>query len=571
MRPRIASIENLISQDPGGRNIFGLVRRDHLRLAALSLKSARRVLIVSGFFIPAGGAGETDGPPGAKALGDALTTLGISVEYATDRLNRPLFEALGTQPLHGWEPDLLERRQPSHLIAVERVGRSRNGRYYNMRGEDLNANDEPLDEWFLQAERMGIVTIGIGDGGNEIGMGRVFRQVLESIQHGEKIASTVLTDYVIVAGTSNWGAYGLAGALSVVTGRDVLPSAEAAREAVHCVVGAGAVDGISHRNEPTVDSMPLETSISLLEIVRQRVSPSPFRSGTPLDVAVIGLGRTGIAAARLLQRHGHRVRLSDRARVTLPEELSGVPVEMDGHTLEFLESAAVAVTSPGIAARAEIVAQLQGRGVPVISELELACELASPKLIAVTGSEGKLTTVRAISDLLERAGHRVQWGGNKGEPLSALLAAEDSGGTQVVAVSSYQLEAVTHFRPAIAVLLNLRPHRLARHGTMAEYLRIESRIFMNQRGEDILILNEDEPALAPLVDKSWGRTMLLSAWHRVPYGVWMEAGRIFSNLGGEPIELGTASPEHPENLLAAVAVGFAQGLPAETIRAWIGG
>ena len=246
-------------------------------------------------------------------------------------------------------------------------------------------------------------------------------------------------------------------------------------------------------------------------------------------------------------------------------------MEMDGHTLEFLESAAVAVTSPGIAARAEIVAQLQGRGVPVISELELACELASPMLIAVTGSEGKLTTVRAIADLLERAGHRVQWGGNKGEPLSALLAAEDSGGTQVVAVSSYQLETVTHFRPAIAVLLNLRPHHLARHGTMAEYLRIESRIFMNQRGEDILILNDDEPALAPLVDKSWGRTMLLSAWHRVPYGVWMEAGRIFSNLGGEPIELGTATPQHPENLLAAVAVGFAQGLPAETIRAWIGG
>ena len=99
MNPRIASIENLIAQDPGGRNIFGLLIADQLRLAAQSLRLAKRVGIVSGFYVPAAAAGETDGPPGAKLLGQALTQLGIKVDYLTDEWNAPLFRALGLEPI----------------------------------------------------------------------------------------------------------------------------------------------------------------------------------------------------------------------------------------------------------------------------------------------------------------------------------------------------------------------------------------------------------------------------------------------------------------------------------------
>ncbi len=251
MRTRIASIENTISQDPAHRNILPLVKRDHLRLAAMSLLKAERVLIVTGFPIKKAGAGETDGPPGAYALGCALEKLGIPVAYMTDSLNAPLLNAVGAAPLLEWTPDLLAQESFSHLVAVERPGRARDGRYYNMLGEDISSLVAPLDELFLEAEERGIVTIGIGDGGNEIGMGKVFLGVSKSIAHGRRIASTVLTDYVIVAGVSNWGAYGLVGALSIVSGRDLLPTPEEFALSVIMVVRAGAVDGVSGLREKT--------------------------------------------------------------------------------------------------------------------------------------------------------------------------------------------------------------------------------------------------------------------------------------------------------------------------------
>lgn len=271
MRNPIAAIESLITQDPGGRNIQAFVRADQLRLAALSLHQARRVLLVGGFYIPKAGAGETDGPPGVLALGSALAALGISTAYATDRRNRPLFEALNLAPLYGWTPHLPVGLHPSHLVAIERPGRARDGHYYNMRGEPLPDEGEPFDQWFLDADRQGIATIGIGDGGNEIGMGNVFQEVADTVPHGATIASVVPAGHLIVAGCSNWGAYGLAGVLSLLSGRDLLPTATQAAAAVHDIVRAGAVDGVTLRNEPAVDGLTLEQSLGMLEQIRRLV------------------------------------------------------------------------------------------------------------------------------------------------------------------------------------------------------------------------------------------------------------------------------------------------------------
>jgi hypothetical protein len=566
VRPRIASIENLICQDPGGRNIFALQRRDHLRLAALSLKSARRVLIVSGFYIPQAGAGETDGPPGVQALGEALAALGIPVGYATDTRNLPLFEALGLAPLFGYSPHLLREWEPTHLVAIERVGRARDGRYYNMRGEALDPRGEPLDEWFIEAERRGIVTIGIGDGGNEIGMGRVFREVVGAIAHGPRIASVVLTDYVIVAGSSNWGAYGLVAALSLATGRPLLPSSERAAQAVRSLVQAGAVDGVTLRREEAVDGLPLEHSLAVLEQIRLQIAPSPLEAGHPLTVGVLGLGQTGLAAARLARKHGHGLRLSDRARVALPADLAEAPHELGGHSMDFLASCDLIVTSPGLATRSPLIAALRRKGMAVMSELELACQLERPRLLAITGSAGKSGTVRRLAALFASGGRPIRSGGNKGAPLSALLAeAPPSPGPVAVAVSSFQLESVVHFRPALAALLNFLPHHIERHGTLAEFLRIESRVFMNQEGDDILILNGDDPALAALADKSLARTFLVSARGPVRQGAWMEAGRIWARAEGEPVALGRAGADFPENALTAALAAWLEGLPAATI------
>jgi hypothetical protein len=265
---RIAAIERRIAQDPGERGIAALVQPGHLGLAAESLRKAPCVLIVSGFYIPSAKAGETDGPPGAQALGAALAALGIEVAYATDSLNRPLFEALGLQLLHDDEPDLLERIQPSHLVSIERVGPASDGQCYNMRGEALTEGVGRFGALFVRAAECGIPTIGIGDGGNEIGMGRVAGEVARNIPNGARIACVVPTGMLIVAGVSNWGAYGLVAALSVLAGRDLLPTLEQAREAVLKLVRAGAVDGRTRRAEITVDGLPLEASLTVLEDVR---------------------------------------------------------------------------------------------------------------------------------------------------------------------------------------------------------------------------------------------------------------------------------------------------------------
>ena len=269
----IEAMERIVTRDPAGRNIAALVQRGHLAAAARALADAERVLIAGGFYVPSAKAGETDGPPGAKAIGAALANLGKEVAYLTDRLNAPYFKAIGAEPLHVYDSDgnaddLLKRLRPTHLVAVERLGRAADGCYYNMRGQDVSEYTEPLDELFLKAPAAGITTVGVGDGGNEIGMGRCVAEIHEHVNLGREIACVVPTDHLIVCGVSNWGAYGLAGALSLLAGRDLLPSPEQARGDVETIVALGGVDGVTTRQEPTVDGLPLEQSLALLAELR---------------------------------------------------------------------------------------------------------------------------------------------------------------------------------------------------------------------------------------------------------------------------------------------------------------
>ncbi|MEK6800259.1 MAG: glutamate cyclase domain-containing protein [Planctomycetota bacterium] len=574
MNPRITSMENLIASDPGGRNVFSLVVSDQLRLAAQSLRLARRVAIVSGFFIPDAGAGETDGPPGAKVLGDALGRLGIDVDYLTDRWNAPLFAALGVKPQIDTS-DYLDRVCPTHLVSVERAGRGRDGRYRNMRGMDITATTAPLDELFLQAGRRGLTTIGIGDGGNEIGMGKVFADALAAIPNGKDIASTVPTDFCIAAGVSNWGAYGLAGALSVLVGRDLLPSAGECAEGIQQIVRDGAaVDGRTHRRESTVDGLPLSQTLHMLESIRGLITPSPLDRGRPIVAGILGYGEAGRAAATLLARHGHRLRISDERGVTLEPGLVVDGVETGGHSIEFLHDCDLVVASPGVRADSPIIAELHRHGVPLMSEMEMAYQLCDRQLVAVTATIGKRTTVELLQRLFERCGRRLSIGGNRGRPLSALLTDDHVSDPIALAVSSFQLETVVHFRPHVAVMLNVNEAHLDRHRSIGEYVRIKSRIFMNQNPDDVLILPFDDLRLRSLNRKHHGRTFFVSARQTVDRGAWFDGDVILVNVEGavEVIEpkapLGEAK-RYPfaENILASVVVARLYGLDPEGIAA----
>ncbi len=564
MRARIASIENLIAQDPGHRNILPLIQRDHLRLAAMSLLGARQVLLTSGFPILKALAGETDGPPGVLAIGQALTRLGIQVAYMTDKRHEHLFQAIGAMPLIPFGPGLLQKHGFSHLVAVERPGRARDGRYYNMRGEEITALVEPLDRLFMEAELSGALTIGIGDGGNEVGMGRVFRGVARAIENGSKIASVVLTDYVVVSGVSNWGAYGLVGALSVLSGQDLLPSGDEIRETLGRLVMAGAVDGLSGKPELKVDGLELEHTLELVEEIRCQLRPAPLSRVKGLEVGVVGAGRSGLAVSRLLASQGARVRITEQRHVEVPRDLEKCSWELGGHSLDFMEGVELVVRSPGVDPRIPLIRGLRQRGVPVVSELEAAFQLGEPKLVAVTGSKGKKSTVELLSAVMASCARPIPIGGNKGKPLSELLL-EDPQNWMALAVSSFQMESIVRFRPRVAAILNILPLHLDRHQDPAETVRIKSRIFMNQGAEDLLILNHDDPRLRPLAEKHWGETMWVSSREPVDRGAWIQGNEVFLAPQGDVVEqIGFEGAIPPENLLTAILAAWALGIkPAQ--------
>jgi len=203
-----------------------------------------------------------------------------------------------------------------------------------------------------------------------------------------------------------------------------------------------------------------------------------------------------------------------------------------------------------------------------MSELELAFQLAPRDLIAVTGTIGKRTTVELLRSLFASAGRRITIGGNRGRPLSALMLDENDSDPIALAISSFQLETVVHFRPHIAILLNINEAHLDRHRSIAEYIRIKSRIFMNHRPDDILILPFDDERLRALARKHHGRTFFVSQRQAVDRGAWLADGSIYINIDGTVERLGHASSSesaaypYPENLLSAAIAARLCGLPA---------
>jgi D-glutamate cyclase-like protein len=279
MPPVLDPIETLCALDLGGRGIGRLVVPGAMAAAARSLAQARRVALVTGFVARPTWAAETDGPSGTVVLGRALRRLGARVAYLADPPVAPLLEAC-LRAL-GEPRDLIavpaepatalqtaEARVsafgPTHLVAIERPGRAVDGGYYNARGTSVATANAPLDALFLR-RRSGLVTIGVGDGGNEIGMGRVRTRVVRDVPNGEKIASVVRTDHLIVGGTSNWGAWGVVAHLALATGRAALHTPKEEARLTRAMVRAGAVDGLTGAAQASVDNLPLSLHQALLE------------------------------------------------------------------------------------------------------------------------------------------------------------------------------------------------------------------------------------------------------------------------------------------------------------------
>lgn len=379
MPGRFDPIDHVLALDLGRRGIADLFTPGAAIAAARALTSARRVLIATGFTVAAD-TPETDGPPGAAALGRALRLAGAHVSYVTDAHNVPIVEAAlkaHDEPVSilvypagdGHGAAWIARERPTHLVAIERPGRASSGDYLNLRGVAINDWNRRIDEMFIAAytarressravrddlarsarrvrsgagsddhgpsasggprrrshsdpsrprrrsagtgpwtpphsapagstgavsraslrragssraadrrgDELGAagaaravvapITIGIGDGGNEIGMGNVRARLVRRRSPLARVASVVRVDHLVAAGTSNWGAYGVVAALQRLTGLELLHDPAIESRVIDACVAAGAFDGVTRRREVTVDGLGPDVHAEIVHLL----------------------------------------------------------------------------------------------------------------------------------------------------------------------------------------------------------------------------------------------------------------------------------------------------------------
>ncbi|MCO6040429.1 DUF4392 domain-containing protein [Thermococcus alcaliphilus] len=265
-------IGHLINTDIYGRNILKLYleyRRDNfdfLREAtSLFLENLDRVLVVSCFPIPPMQIAETDGPPGALAIYRTVEKLGGKAEILTCK---KIQGALRDFKVNFAKNPTIE--DYSLLISVETPGRAKDGKYYSMSALEIDV--PPFDELFLKAKELGIPTIGIGDGGNEIGMGNIRDLVCKHIKFGEKIGSVIEVDSLVLSAVSNWGAYGLIAQASIELGKNMIAGWEKEEEKIlRTLISSGIIDGVTKKPELSVDGIPLEVHKSFLILLNSIV------------------------------------------------------------------------------------------------------------------------------------------------------------------------------------------------------------------------------------------------------------------------------------------------------------
>lgn len=297
-------------------------------------------------------------------------------------------------------------------------------------------------------------------------------------------------------------------------------------------------------------------------------------------VLVVGLGKSGRAAALFLRRKGAQVTVSDtRSAEALGKDIpalleEGIAVEAGGHGLLTFRRQDLIVVSPGVPIDTPELVQVKAFGLPIIGEVELAAQYLKGKTLAITGSNGKTTTTSLCGAILKAAKLPVEVGGNIGVPVIALVDQSRDDGWSVLEVSSFQLETTYKFRPDIAVILNVTPDHLDRHGTFENYTAAKERIFANQTAEDALVLNADDDVAARAAARAKSRIFWFSAKRIVRQGAFVHEGAIVFRASEQAApefilkieEIPLKGNHNVENVLAAVCAARIAGVAPDAIR-----
>jgi len=290
-------------------------------------------------------------------------------------------------------------------------------------------------------------------------------------------------------------------------------------------------------------------------------------------VLVLGLARSGAAAMRLLLAEGAAVTGADEAAaVEVPGDLAAAALRRGAFETSLLDGIDEIIVSPGIAIDHPLVIEALRRRIPLASELELGSRFAKGRLIAVTGTNGKSTTVTMIGEILSSAGRRAIVCGNVGLPLCAVVRDLGPGDFFVLEVSSFQLETIRSFHPESAGILNLTPDHLDRYHAVEEYYRYKERIIENCGAGDAFFYNALDRRCAALARDFSGKAVPFSSAGPVEGGVFLDGERLVRDLGtGREVflergELGVFGLHNVENALAAVASLAPFDVPAAACR-----
>ena len=296
-------------------------------------------------------------------------------------------------------------------------------------------------------------------------------------------------------------------------------------------------------------------------------------------VLVFGAGISGIGAVGLLEANGADVILYDGNEkldpASLKEQLgekSSAAVLTGKLPQETITSLDMAVLSPGVPTDLPVVLAMKEAGVQVIGEIELAYQFGKGDVLAITGTNGKTTTTSLLGQIMKQAREEVYVVGNIGNPYTAVAGQMTEQAVTVAEISSFQLETIREFRPKVSAILNITPDHLNRHHTMEAYIEAKENIAVNQTEDDFCILNYEDRLLREFGENLRAKVLYFSSQRKLEEGIFLEDGGIVLCLNGQKEtichvdELQILGTHNHENVMAAAAMAYVYGVPAQTIR-----
>lgn len=293
---------------------------------------------------------------------------------------------------------------------------------------------------------------------------------------------------------------------------------------------------------------------------------------------VIGAGISGRSASIALAKHGGQVILNDKKDITITEkpwpelEAEGVKLVFGAQDNTLLDGIDVVVPSPAIGPAVPIMAEAIRRGLPIWSEVEVACRVTDADILGVTGTNGKTTTTTLLGEIMKATGRQTVVGGNIGIGLSTQAEDLPKEAVVVAELSSFQLEFTQTMKAKAATILNITPDHLDRHHTMDEYAAVKERIFRNQDKTDYAVLNYDDDRIRPMAKDMTGNVLYFSTHGEVPAGAFYRDGELVLRLDGADTvvcheeDLHLFGKHNIQNCLAALLLAYVAGAPLDTIR-----